>query len=144
MNSRTLRLGSADGAASTLGPLESRVIEIMWSHGDWMAVSDVMTEIGKSGGGKTLAYSTVKTIMQNLVNKRHLNKKAAGRANVFIPAISREAFQASMIGDVLRPLYRSQRNPLLAHIAGELANDDESYEEFVKLLAAKRAETRRG
>ena len=144
MNSRTIRLGGPDGTASTLGPLESRVIEIMWSRGEWMAVSDVMIEIAKSGDGKTLAYSTVKTIMQNLVNKRHLNKKAAGRANLFVPAISREKFQATMIDDVLRPLYKSQRNPLLAHIAGELANDDESYEEFAKLLAAKRAETRRG
>ena len=144
MNSRTIRLGGPDGTASTLGPLESRVIEIMWSRGEWMAVSDVMSEIAKSGDGKTLAYSTVKTIMQNLVNKRHLNKKAAGRANLFVPAISREAFQATMIDDVLRPLYKSQRNPLLAHIAGELANDDDSYEEFVKLLAAKRAESRRG
>ncbi len=143
MSLRTIRIGGADDTASALGPLESRVIEIMWAYGDWMAVSDVMTEIEKSGEGKTLAYSTVKTIMQNLVNKLHLNKKSAGRANLFIPAISREAFQASVIGDVLRPLYRSQRNPLLAHIAGELANDDESYEEFAKLLAAKRAEARR-
>jgi predicted transcriptional regulator len=140
MNRRLFRLDRSSGAPSRLGPLEARVIEIMWSLGGWLSVSDVIAQLEYGKGEKPLAYSTVKTIMQNLADKRHLKKKSAGRANVFTPAVSRDEFQRSVIAEVVRPLLKTQRNPLLAHIAGELARDDESYAEFERLLAEKRAE----
>lgn len=140
---RVIRFDRANGAPSSLGPLESRVIEIMWSLGGWLQVSDVLAAMDAADGEKPPAYSTVKTIMQNLADKRHLKKKSAGRANVFTPTVTRDDFQRSMIDDVFRPLMKTQRNPLLAHIAGELAKDDATLAEFEKLLAEKRAERRR-
>jgi predicted transcriptional regulator len=140
MAHRLLRLDRSSGTPSSLGPLEARVIDVMWSLGGWLSVSDVMAHMKYGKGQKPLAYSTVKTIMQNLADKHHLKKKSAGRANVFTPAVSREEFQRAVIDDVVRPLLKTQRNPLLAHIAGELARDDESYAEFERLLAQKRAE----
>ena len=139
MQHRVFRLNRDGGAASSLGPLEARVIEIMWSLGDWLAVSDVIAQMEKNADEKPLAYSTIKTIMQNLADKHHLVKKSAGRANVFKPALSRDEFERKVIDDVVRPLLQNQRNPLLAHIADELAGNDESYAEFERILAEKRA-----
>ena len=117
-------------------------MEIMWTQGGWLSVTDVLGQMDVVKGEKPLAYSTVKAVMQNLVDKQHLKKKAAGRANAFTPAVSRAEFERTLVGDVVRPLFKHQRNPLLAHIADELAGDDESYAEFERILAEKRARKR--
>ncbi len=128
------------GAPTGLGPLEARVMETLWALDEWASVNDVMARLQYKRGERPLAYTTVKTVLQNLVEKRHLKKRAAGKANVFRAVQNRDEFQRSVIGDVFGPLMRSQRNPLLAHLAGELAVDDESYEEFERLVREKRAE----
>lgn len=144
MPHRVLRLNRASGSASSLGPLEARVMEIMWSLGGWLSVSDVLAQMDGAKDERPLAYSTVKAVMQNLADKHHLKKKPAGRANAFTPALSRAEFERTLVGDVVRPLFKHQRNPLLAHIAEELAGDDESYAEFERILAEKRARKRHG
>lgn len=130
------------GAPTGLGPLEARVMDAVWALEAWASVNDVIARLQYKRGGKPLAYTTVKTVLQNLVDKRHLVKRAAGKANVFRAVQNRDEFQRSLIGEVVGPLMRSQRNPLLAHLAGELAIDDESYMEFERLIREKRAEQR--
>ena len=139
MHSRVFRVDRA-GAPSALGPLETRLMEIVWSLGGWFTVSDVVAQLKYKRGEKPLAYTTVKTVLTNLADKRHLKKRSAGRANEFRAVLTQEEFQRAFIDNVVGPLLRSQRNPLLAHIADELASDDESYEEFTRLLEQKRAE----
>jgi len=138
---RMFRLDRA-GAPTGLGPLEARVMDAVWALEAWASVNDVIARLQYKRGGKPLAYTTVKTVLQNLVDKRHLVKRAAGKANVFRAVQNRDEFQRSLIGEVVGPLMRSQRNPLLAHLAGELAIDDESYMEFERLIREKRAEQR--
>jgi predicted transcriptional regulator len=128
------------GVAIGLGPLEARVMDIVWTIADWASVNDVMAKLQYKRGEKSLAYTTVKTVLQNLADKQHLKKRSAGKANEFRAVQSRDEFQRSIIDDVVGPLLRTQRNPLLAHIAGELAADDESLAEFERLIAMKRAE----
>jgi len=127
------------GAPSALGPLEARVMEAVWVLGTWSSVNDVASQLHYKRGEKPLAYTTIKTVLQNLADKGHLKKRASGKANVFRAMQSRDGVQRSVIGELVGPLLRTQRNPLLAHIAGELAADDESYAEFRRLLAEKRA-----
>lgn len=139
MQSRVFRLDRA-GAPSALGPLESRLMEIVWSLDGWFTVTDVVARLKYKRGEKPLAYTTVKTVVTNLAEKRHLKKRSAGRANEFIAVLTQEEFQRAFIDRVVGPLLKSQRNPLLAHIADELAADDETYAEFERILAEKRAE----
>lgn len=128
----------AGGAPSSLGPLESKVMDVIWSLGGWVSVNDVLPAIPESHG-KRLAYTTVKTVLDNLSEKKVLKKRPAGKQNVFRAAQSREALQQSTIDAVVGPLLRTQRNPLLAHLAGELAADDETYAELERLIAEKRS-----
>ena len=103
-------------------------MEIVWSLAGWASVNDVIAKLKYKRGEKPLAYTTVKTVLQNLADKRHLEKRSAGKANEFKAVLSRDEFRRSIIDDVVGPLLRTQRNPLLAHIAGELAADDESFQ----------------
>lgn len=136
---RIFRLdGKGHGLA--LGPLETKVMAAIWSRKGWVAVSDIHDAL--TDGKANFAYSTIKTIMTNLAEKGHLQKRSAGRANEFKAVQTREAFEESVVGDVLRPLVRNYRNPLLAHIIDQL-NDDGDVAELERLLALKKAEQRR-
>ncbi|MBC5816197.1 MAG: BlaI/MecI/CopY family transcriptional regulator [Candidatus Eremiobacteraeota bacterium] len=119
-----------------LGPLETKVMDVIWSREGWVAVSDIHETLTR--GKSDFAYSTIKTIMTNLAEKGHLQKRAAGRANQFKAVQTREAFEESVVGDVLRPLIRNYRNPLLAHIIDQLNNDGD-VAELERLLAEKKA-----
>lgn len=130
------------GAPTGLGPLEARVMDAIWALDDWASVNDVIARFEFKRSEKPLAYTTVKTVLQNLVDKRHLKKRAAGKANVFRAVKNRDDFQSSVVGDLIGPMLRTRRNPLLAHLAGELAVDEESYEEFERLIREKRAQHR--
>jgi predicted transcriptional regulator len=144
MKRRIFRVDQSSGAPSGLGPLEARVMDILWARDAPSSVNDVAALMRYGRGEKPLAYTTIKTILTNLADKGHVSKKAAGRLNVFVAKKSREAFARALIDDVVRPLMKTQRIPLLAHIAGELAGDDGSYAEFEKLLAEKRQQRRGG
>jgi len=143
MKGRIFRVDRA-GAPSALGPLETRVMEIVWALDGWFTVADVVAQMNYKRGEKPLAYTTIKTVITNLSAKRHLKKRAAGRANEFKAVLSREDFQQAFIDNVIGPLLQNQRNPLFAHIADELASDDESYAEFERILAEKRAQRNNG
>jgi len=90
------------------------------------------------GRGRSLAYSTIKTILNNLAEKGYLSKIPAGRANSFRPIQSKEAFAQNVVSDVIHGLYRGYRNPLLAHLADELAADPTAIEEFERLLRERK------
>lgn len=121
-----------------LGPLESEVMEIVWALGGWVSVSDVLEE--RERRGKSSAYSTVKAVMQNLHDKRHLRKRPHGKQNLFTPVLTREMFARRAVGRVVDPLLRDHRNPLLAHIVDELIEDKDAIAELETLIAAKRGQ----
>lgn len=132
---RTLRI-AANGHALALGPLEQRVMAVLWDHqAEWLVVSDVLAGVRRT----QLSYSAVKTVLGNLVEKGHVRKRARGRANEFTAAQTRENFERAMLGDVVAPLLRQYRNPLLAHIVDGLESDSE-IAELERLLAQKRVQ----
>lgn len=125
------------GLASAFGPLEAAVMDVVWAADGPFSVSDVMA--GLSRRKKPLAYSTIKTILTNLTDKGYLIKRADGRANVFSAKQSRVDFERDLVGGVVGSLLRDYRNPLLAHLADELAGDPQSIKEFERLLARRKA-----
>jgi len=132
---RTLRIG-ANGQALALGPLEQRVMAVLWQHqAEWLVVSDVLAAMARP----QLSYSAVKTVLGNLVSKGHVRKRSRGRANEFTATQSRAGFEQAMMGDVVAPLLRQYRNPLLAHIVDGLESESQ-IAELERLLAQKRAQ----
>lgn len=106
-------------------------MEAVWERGGWVSVSDLMPAFDS-----TLAYSTIKAVLSNLVDKGHLKKRSAGRANEFAAAITREAFEERIVADLVKPLIAQYRNPLLAHVVKQL--DDEDIVQLEQLLREKR------
>lgn len=135
MRAKVFRPGRS-GSAAVLGPLESRVMETVWRLGGEVTAGEVLDALPTHG--RNPAYSTVKTILTNLTRKGYLRKRSAGRANAFRAVQSRSAFVIDVVGGVVRSLYKEYRNPLLAHLVGEMADDPQALSEFEHLLAQRK------
>ncbi len=124
------------GSAALFGPLEAQVMDVIWAKSEPVTVGDVANALARRE--PPLAYSTIKTILTNLADKGYLSKRSVGRANEFAAKKSKLDFQRHVIGGVVNSLLRDYRNPLLSHLADELADDPESIAEFELLLSQRR------
>jgi len=96
-----------------LGPLEQDVMEVMWRRGD-ATVRDVHGELAEL---RTIAYTTVMTTMTRLAAKGLLQRDTAGLAHRYHPAVSREHYARSAVGDVLTWLLERYPEPAAAYLA---------------------------
>ncbi|MDQ6825016.1 MAG: BlaI/MecI/CopY family transcriptional regulator [Candidatus Eremiobacteraeota bacterium] len=111
-------------------------MDVIWAKSEPVTVGDVANALARRE--PPLAYSTIKTILTNLADKGYLSKRSVGRANEFAAKKSKLDFQRHVIGGVVNSLLRDYRNPLLSHLADELADDPESIAEFELLLSQRR------
>lgn len=111
-------------------------MDAVWASGLPVTVGDIAGALGRRK--PTLAYSTVKAVLSNLAEKGYLSKRLVGRANSFVAKQSKEDFERDVVGGVLDSLLRDYRNPLLSHLADELADDPKSIAEFERLLAERK------
>jgi predicted transcriptional regulator len=135
MRTRVFKPGER-GSAATFGPLEAEVMDAVWAARKPVTVSDVADAFGRRK--PTLAYSTIKAVLSNLTVKGYLSKRLVGRANSFVAKQSKDDFERDVVGGVVDSLLRDYRNPLLSHLANELADDPKSIAEFERLLAERK------
>ena len=81
-----------------LGTLEQLVMDRIWSWGRPVAVREVLEDLQRE---RTLAYTTVMTVMDNLRRKGLLSREKDGRAYLYRPAQTREQHTAAFMGEVL-------------------------------------------
>jgi predicted transcriptional regulator len=130
---RLMRLGPE--GLSPLGSLEMRVMSVLWAgFPGKMTVGDVEEKLSTGAP----SYSATKAVLANLVAKRLVRKIDTGRAKSYAAVTAREDFERQLIGDVIDPIYRTHRNPLLAHLVDELL-DDEGIAEIESLITQRRS-----
>lgn len=112
------------------GSLEAAVMDVLWSRPTaWpMRVRDVLEVLHHE---RPLAYTTVMTVMDNLHRKGWLRRERDGRAWRYAPLMSRDAYTADMMSQLLS----ESRDPqsVLLHLVAQL-----SPEEISQLRAALR------
>jgi predicted transcriptional regulator len=80
------------------GDLEAAVMERLWHWEGPATVREVLEDLnGDDRRGRTLAYTTVMTVMDNLHRKGVLHRESSGRAYRYTPARSREEHVADLI-----------------------------------------------
>jgi predicted transcriptional regulator len=129
---------SRSGPSSVLGPLEGRIMEVVWREGGALSVGDVHRALCKRG--RTISYSAVKAVLNNLTGKRRLNKTREGKVTFFTAAISREAFEAQVVSTVVRSLKRNFGTTAIAELVDQLAVDEQTVSEFERLIAQRKSE----
>ncbi len=113
-----------------LGELESEVMEIIWNAQKSVSVRDVTGVLSKK---RQIAYTTVMTIMNRLVDKGLLSRKQDGRAYLYKSAVSKDKFLTRASRQIIKNFVASFGDTAVAHFV----------EEVGKLSPAKRTELRR-
>jgi predicted transcriptional regulator len=81
-----------------LGELESTIMDRMWSYRRPASVRDVLEDLRKE---REIAYTTVMTVMDKLHTKGLLKREPVGRAYVYEPISSKEAYTAELMRHAL-------------------------------------------
>ncbi|NUR93160.1 MAG: BlaI/MecI/CopY family transcriptional regulator [Nonomuraea sp.] len=81
-----------------LGDLEATIMERMWARHRPASVRDVLEELQRE---REIAYTTVMTVMDKLHTKGLLKRKPVGRAYVYEPVASKEAYTADLMRTAL-------------------------------------------
>ena len=89
------------GDASPLGELESAVMDIIWLHLDEVSVSDVHDTFPQQSH---IAYTTVKTTMERLVDKCILLCNREGKAYRYRAAVSQKELERRIVSETLDQL----------------------------------------
>jgi predicted transcriptional regulator len=109
-----------DTPFSALGPLEARVMEVIWARGK-ASVREVADALGRE---TELAYTTVMTVMSRLAEKRLLTRSTAGRAYIYTPGVSRETYETLRARAEVHGLLEQFGEIAVAQFAEELQNVD--------------------
>lgn len=114
---RKLTHSTGSGVEKLLGELEGAVMDILWTR-DQATVREVLDELNAT---RSLAYTTVLTVMSRLVEKGLLTQHKTGRAYMYRPSMSRETFAAETAGQVVRSLVADFGDIALVQFSQELA-----------------------
>ena len=125
------------GLRQVLGDLEADIMECMWNLGA-ATVRDVHECLVPR---RDIAYTTVMTVMTRLADKGLLQRKQEGRAYVYSPVESRDAFCAGVVKSVVRGLFGGMGAPVLAHFVEGLSDDDQAeLDALAAIIEQKRKE----
>ena len=79
-----------------LGDLEAAVMDRIWRRNRPVLVRDILDDLNTD---RTLAYTTVMTVMDKLHRKGWLRRQPQGRAYVYEALASRESYTARLMRD---------------------------------------------
>lgn len=87
-------------------------MKVVWAKGP-CTVRDVYDRLRER---RTIAYTTVQTMMNLLQAKGHLSKKEGPRAQVYGPTRPKQRVVRGMVDEFVRRVFDGSARPLLAHL----------------------------
>ena len=116
-----------------IGPLERKVLEILWEKKQATAreISNALEE-----RNERRAYSTIRTIIKRLVRKKIIaeTKDPDERTFIYIPLLSKEELEKSIINNVLGELLQRFSKSTISYLAEELSDNEEEVKKIKQKL----------
>ena len=100
-------------ANPTLNPQELAIMKVVWRKGS-ATVRDVYEALREK---RTIAYTTVMTMMRILDDKGYLDKELVDRAYVYRPTKARQQVVGAMVKDFVDRVFDGASESLLVHLA---------------------------
>lgn len=86
---------------ANIGPLEQKVLSVVWQNqAKACTVSDVLEIL--NADQENLAYTTVMTILNRLVEKKYVSRSKNGRSFSYHPVEKRSSFLQQLIRSTIR------------------------------------------
>ena len=101
------------------GELEAVIMERLWEWGRPALVREVVDDLARD---RSIAYTTVMTVMENLHRKGWLRRERDGRAWRYEPTGSRSGYTAALMTDALAT--SADRRTALAHFVLQMSPHD--------------------
>src|SRR5690348_3203884 len=101
------------------GELEAVIMERLWEWGRPALVREVVDDLARD---RSIAYTTVMTVMENLYRKGWLRRQRDGRAWRYEPTGSRSGYTAALMSEALAT--NPDRRTALAHFVLQMSPHD--------------------
>jgi BlaI family transcriptional regulator, penicillinase repressor len=121
--------------SDTLTGQELEIMKIVWPLGR-ATVRDVYDTLRDR---RTIAYTTVQTMMNILETKGHLKKEPGERAQLYVPVRPQQAVVRSMVREFVERVFDGSARPLLVHLVREKGLTDRERRALQKLLDKEEA-----
>ena len=134
------QIGSRKATLGQLGSLESELMERVWHRGE-LSVRDLHAELAPR-----LAYTTVMTTMDRLYKKGMLQRRKAGKAFLYVAALSEQEYQEQLAQHLFGMVLHNGTNSgaVLSNFVDAVSDTDERLLEHLdQLVKAKRRVLRR-
>ncbi|MDR3577626.1 MAG: BlaI/MecI/CopY family transcriptional regulator [Anaerolineaceae bacterium] len=120
-----------------LGDLETDVMGVVWEKGR-VTVQEVKDALEPR---RSLAYTTIMTVLARLAEKGILERHKDGRAYFYTPASSHDKMAGSLLRSLVQRLYDGATGKAIAHLLEEDdAVDDAELERLEDLIRRRRQE----
>ena len=110
-----------NGLNRFFGPLEAKIMDILWNN-DEMTIKEVQHILEKE---KAMNFNTVMTVMNRLVEKGILQKRAEGRSSMYKPIQSRNEFLDTQSKEMTNELMDEFGNVVVSHMLDALEDVDD-------------------
>ncbi len=122
------------GIDQVLGDLEKEIMEYLWKHGR-VTVKEVYEFLSS---GKKIAYTTIITVMNRLVEKNILRREKSGKLYIFEATVDEEKYKSLISERVIRGLMEIDGEKAIAAFVDTVMDDPEELEYLSKLVAERK------
>ena len=109
-----------------LGDLELEILNVIWARGP-STVREVLEALPEA---TRPAYTTVLTMMRLMYEKGYLDRRARGRAHVYLARLRERKVKRGLLRDLVDRAFRGSAEALLVHL---LEDDRLSREELERV-----------
>ena len=126
------------GRKHHLAELQLAIMHVLWQRGE-VTVAEVREALKPE---RSLAYTTVGTMLSKLEEKGHVKHRSDGRVNVYRAAIREDQVQRSMVTDLADRLFQGDVTQMICHLLDSREVTSEDLAEMRRLIRQKEQELR--
>jgi BlaI family penicillinase repressor len=119
-------------------PAELEVLQVIWQRGP-CTVRQVLEELQKT---HPRAYTSVRSLLNVMVDKRLLHREQQGKAFLYSAAVQEQPTLRRMVGDLVERVFRGSPRLLVAHALEQTDPSPRELDEMRRLIDEYRARRR--
>ena len=118
--------------------LELEILKVLWDEAP-LPVREVRSRL-QSRANRSLAHSTVITMLNIMHDKGFLKRKKEGKSFLFSPKVKKDRVTGGMMGDLLSRAFDGSPSAMVLNLLETTELDADEFAEIRKLIARKSKE----
>ncbi len=123
-----------------LAELQLAIMQVLWEQQE-ASVGNVRDALESL---RSLAYTTVGTMLAKMEAKGLVDHRSDGRVNVYRPVVKREQVRQSMMSDLTERLFQGNVSQMMCHLLDGESVTQEDLAELKRLIRRKERELKNG